>query len=97
MRQMCLNMVYELAQEDSRVFFVGSDLGVGTLDKFKNNLPDRFLMEGVSRLAKGPIRLLGVFDCGHSTIDRLVDRWLEIVDSGDPVLHENSLCRAAGV
>jgi transketolase len=35
MRQMCLNMVYELAKKDERIFFIGSDLGVGTLDKFK--------------------------------------------------------------
>ena len=48
MRQMCLNMVYELAKEDPRIFFVGSDLGVGTLDKFKAEMPDRFFMEGVS-------------------------------------------------
>ena len=48
MRQMCLNMVYELAKEDDRIFFVGSDLGVGTLDKFKEEMPSRFFMEGVS-------------------------------------------------
>lgn len=48
MRQMCLNMVYELAKEDPRIFFIGSDLGVGTLDQFKDEIPDRFLMEGVS-------------------------------------------------
>lgn len=48
MRQMCLNMVYDLAKADERIFFVGSDLGVGTLDAFKQDMPDRFLMEGVS-------------------------------------------------
>ena len=48
MRQACLNMVYDLAKEDERVFFIGSDLGVGTLDKFKEDLPERFFMEGVS-------------------------------------------------
>ena len=48
MRQMCLNMVYELAKKDERVFFIGSDLGVGTLDQFKKEMPDRFFMEGVS-------------------------------------------------
>ena len=48
MRQMCLNMVYELAKTDERIFFVGSDLGVGTLDKFKEEMPRRFLMEGIS-------------------------------------------------
>jgi len=48
MRKTCLDMVYQLAQEDERIFFIGSDLGVGTLDDFKENLPDRFFMEGVS-------------------------------------------------
>ena len=48
MRQMCLNMVYELAIKDPRIFFVGSDLGVGTLDRFKEEMPRRFLMEGIS-------------------------------------------------
>lgn len=48
MRQACLNMVYELAKTDPRIFFIGSDLGVGTLDKFKEEIPDRFFMEGVS-------------------------------------------------
>jgi len=48
MRQACLDMVYELAKTDQRVFFIGSDLGVGTLDKFKDEMPDRFFMEGVS-------------------------------------------------
>ena len=42
MRQMCLDMVYELAKKDERVFFIGSDLGVGTLDQFKKEMPDRF-------------------------------------------------------
>ena len=48
MRQACLDMVYELARIDPRIFFIGSDLGVGTLDKFKEEMPDRFFMEGVS-------------------------------------------------
>jgi transketolase len=48
MRKTCLNMVYELAKKDPRIFFVGSDLGVGTLDQFKKEMPDRFFMEGVS-------------------------------------------------
>ena len=48
MRQTCLNMVYELAQQDPRIFFIGSDLGAGTLARFKKEMPERFLMEGVS-------------------------------------------------
>jgi len=51
MRQTCLNMVYELAKQDSRVVFVGSDLGVGTLKQFKAEMPDRYFMEGVSEQA----------------------------------------------
>lgn len=41
-------MVYRLAKKDKRVFFIGSDLGAGILDNFKKEMPDRFLMEGVS-------------------------------------------------
>lgn len=48
MRKTCLNMVYELANSDDRIFFIGSDLGVGTLQRFKEEMPDRFFMEGVS-------------------------------------------------
>lgn len=48
MRQTSLNMVYEMAKRDPRVVFIGSDLGPGTLDKFKKEMPDRFFMEGVA-------------------------------------------------
>ena len=48
MRKTCLKMVYELAKKDSRVVFIGSDIGAGTLDEFKRDFPDRFFMEGVS-------------------------------------------------
>ena len=48
MRQTSLNMVYELAKEDSRVVFIGSDLGPGVLNDFKENIPERFMMEGVA-------------------------------------------------
>jgi transketolase len=48
MRKACLDMVYELAKRDPRVVFVGSDLGVGVLDRFKAEMPERFFMEGVS-------------------------------------------------
>ncbi len=48
MRKTCLDMVYQLAKKDERIFFIGSDLGVGTLQKFKEEMPDRFLMEGIS-------------------------------------------------
>jgi transketolase len=48
MRQTCLELVYELAKKDSRIFFIGSDLGLGTLKQFKAEMPERFFMEGVS-------------------------------------------------
>jgi transketolase len=48
MRQTCLDQVYELAKKDPRVVFVGSDLGAGTLRKFKEEMPERYFMEGVS-------------------------------------------------
>jgi len=41
-------MVYEMAKADERILFIGSDLGVGTLDKFKQEMPRRFFMEGIS-------------------------------------------------
>ena len=47
MRKTCLEMVYELAKTDERIFFIGSDLGFGTLNHFKEEMPDRFFMEGV--------------------------------------------------
>ncbi len=48
MRQECLDVVYQLAKQDPRIFFIGSDLGFGTLTQFKEEIPDRFLMEGVN-------------------------------------------------
>ena len=41
-------MVYEMAKADERMLFIGSDLGVVTLDKFKQEMPRRFFMEGIS-------------------------------------------------
>lgn len=48
MRQTCLEMVYALAKQDPRVVFLGSDLSPGTLRKFKEEMPERYFMEGVS-------------------------------------------------
>ena len=48
MRKTSLNMVYELAQKDERVLFIGSDLGPGVLDDFKKKIPERFFMEGIA-------------------------------------------------
>lgn len=48
MRKTCLNQIYELAKQDKRVLFFGSDVGAGTLDEFKKEMPERFFMEGIS-------------------------------------------------
>ncbi|HVL11917.1 MAG TPA: transketolase C-terminal domain-containing protein [Gemmata sp.] len=48
MRERCLKTITELAGEDDRVVFVGSDLGVGVMADFKARYPDRFFMEGVA-------------------------------------------------
>ena len=48
MRKACLQSVYELAKKDPRIVFIGSDLGPGTLDDFKAEMPERFFMEGVA-------------------------------------------------
>ncbi|MGB0908718.1 MAG: transketolase family protein [Nitrospirales bacterium] len=48
MRKTCLDTVYDLAKEDPRIFFIGSDLGNGTLNEFRQEMPERFFMEGVS-------------------------------------------------
>jgi len=48
MRKTSLDMVYELAKRDRRVIFIGSDLGPDTLKNLKAEMPNQFLMEGVS-------------------------------------------------
>ena len=48
MRKTSLDQIYQLAQQDERVVFIGSDLGPGVLSEFKRNIPERFFMEGIS-------------------------------------------------
>jgi transketolase len=48
MRKTALNGIYDLAKQDKRVVFIGSDLGAGVLDDMKTDMPSRFFMEGVS-------------------------------------------------
>ncbi|MDI7205147.1 transketolase family protein [Leptospira santarosai] len=48
MRNTSLKSVYQLALQDPRVVYIGSDLGAGVLDEMKQNIPGRFYMEGVS-------------------------------------------------
>lgn len=48
MRNTSLKIVNQLAEKDDRIVFIGSDLGPGVLEEMKQNLPERFFMEGVS-------------------------------------------------
>jgi transketolase len=48
MRQTCLNMVYDLAKRDKRVLFIGSDLSPRLLDEMKQEMPERWYMEGIT-------------------------------------------------
>ena len=48
MRETSLQCIYELAKNDERILFIGSDLGAGTLESFRKEMPKRFFMEGIS-------------------------------------------------
>jgi transketolase len=48
MRMTCINMVHELAKQDDRVVFIGSDLSPGLLAGMKREMPERWFMEGVA-------------------------------------------------
>ena len=48
MRKIALEKIYELAKKNDKIFFIGSDLGYGVLDKFKKEMPNRFFMEGIA-------------------------------------------------
>lgn len=43
-----LASIYQLAHQDTRVVFIGSDLKPETLEEMKKNFSDRFFMEGIS-------------------------------------------------
>ena len=47
MRKTALDYVYTLAKKDKRVVFLGSDLSPNVLSNFKNEIPERFFMEGI--------------------------------------------------
>ncbi len=51
MRKECLKTIFELANKDKKLLFIGSDLGPGVLSDFKKKFPNRFFMEGVSEQA----------------------------------------------
>ena len=48
MRQTCVNMVFELAKRDPRVFYLGSDLSPDITARMTREMPGRAFMEGVS-------------------------------------------------
>src|SRR5258708_8142735 len=48
MRKACLDAIYKLAKQDSRVVFIGSDLSPGLLSEMREEMPDRWFMEGVA-------------------------------------------------
>jgi transketolase len=48
MRQTCLNMIHELAKRDRRPLFIGSDLSPGLLKGMKEEMPNRWYMEGIT-------------------------------------------------
>jgi transketolase len=48
MRKTCLDWVYKLAKQDPRVVFIGSDLSPGLLDEMKQQMPERWFMEGIA-------------------------------------------------
>ena len=47
MRRTCLLSMYELAQADPRVVFIGSDITKRDLEKLAADFPDRFFIEGI--------------------------------------------------
>src|ERR1700722_12811833 len=48
MRKACLDWVHELAKRDPRVVFIGSDLSPGLLGEMKQEMPERWFMEGIT-------------------------------------------------
>lgn len=48
MRSSGLNKIFEIAKNDNRTIFIGSDLGFKVLDDFRKELPNQFFMEGIS-------------------------------------------------
>lgn len=48
MRKAALDAIHTLAREDERVVFLGTDLGAGTLDGMRREMPERFFMEGIN-------------------------------------------------
>jgi transketolase len=47
MRNTCFSALYDLAAQDSRVVFIGSDITKQGLTRFADDFPDRFFLEGI--------------------------------------------------
>ena len=50
MRKTCINKIYELAKQDPKIVFIGSDLSPGLLLEMQRDFPERYFMEGVSEM-----------------------------------------------
>ena len=48
MRKTSLESIHKLAKVDKRVLFIGSDLGAGVLEHMRQDMPERWFMEGIS-------------------------------------------------
>ncbi len=48
MRKRALKTIYNLAKKNHDIVYVGSDVGAGTLQEFKTDMPRRFFMEGIA-------------------------------------------------
>ncbi len=48
MRQTALKSIYEIAQKNKKIVFIGSDLGPKVMNDFKKDFPDRFFMDGAA-------------------------------------------------
>ncbi len=48
MRKLCLQAVHDLARQDPRVVFIGSDITKRDLARFAAEFPDRYFAEGIS-------------------------------------------------
>jgi transketolase len=47
MRKACFSSIYDLAVQDNRVVFIGSDITKQGLTRFADDFPDRFFLEGI--------------------------------------------------
>lgn len=55
MRQEFSRLLYQIMQQDDRIWLVTADLGFGMWDKIRDEFPDRFLNTGASEMAAADI------------------------------------------